>query len=204
MPEPDANPYAPPVADLELSPRETRGCWRQGRNLVVLRGFENELPSAICVRCGEPAQQIKQREFHWVPAWYWAAIIPMGLLWFSAADGLMVPFLYGVAGLLLKRSMSLPVGECREHRKRRLLWTASSMVLMTAGAALVFRLVHAWQGDKQLVAGLCLVAAAFCAFTRASYLLPVARRIDSEAGRFGGLSKAWLDQLPPFRKVPRT
>lgn len=172
------NPFAPPSARLEDV--STDRVWRDGKVLVAPLGAA--LPSR-CVKCGEPASEMKPRTYYWHhPALYLLVLCAL--------------LIYLLLAIILRRRAILTVGLCETHaRKRRngvlvgWLGTLAGIVMMVAGAAndycgvAVFGLIFFF---GTIVAGMFM----------ARVLYP--EHIDRTYARLKGCGEGFLATLPDF------
>lgn len=127
--DPDFNPYAAPSAKIGSKPVPPGfGLWREGDVLVMRK--EAELPDR-CVKCNAPADGYRlKRKLGWHhPAFY--LIILVALL------------LYVIVALCVRKTATVQVPLCEDHRSRRKrtillgwLFSLGGLAAMIAGIAL--------------------------------------------------------------------
>lgn len=184
----DFNPYAAPETD-ELrgsiaAASDVAGPWRQGRVLVMAK--TGELPPR-CVCCNAPATgRPLKRTLTWHPAW-WYLLLLFNLL------------VYLVVALIIRRTAIIRVGLCDRHRGRRRMWIALAWSLVLLAIALPMIASATGSTDPFVFFGLTplllLVAALIGIFgARVVY----AKRIDDHHAWIGGVSPAYLAELPSW------
>jgi hypothetical protein len=184
-PEAPFNPYAPPTAEVSYARMSgAGGCYRQGKLLIVPRGFEGSLPAGTCVKCGRPASTVKKRQMFWHhPALY--LIILAGLL------------LYVIVALIVRKKMVLNAGLCEQHVAKR-----RNMILAAWGAFLAGVAVPFISGFLKLkwsyapLACLLLILLSLVLACIASGMILRPKRIDDREGRFTGCDESFLSQFP--------
>ena len=172
------NPFAPPSASLEDASADR--VWRDGKVLVAPLGAE--LPPR-CVKCGEPATQMKKRTYYWHhPALY--------LIVFCAL------LIYLIVALIFRRRATLTVGLCPVHVKKRRIGILVGWLGALAG------IVLAVAGGSQdscgvMLAGLALFLGTIIAgLFMARVLYP--EHIDATYARMKGCGEGFLAELPDF------
>ena len=180
------NPYAPPMADLDNSPRlaEISDGWRDGDLLVVPKGAE--LPDH-CLKCNAPAQGYRfKRTLYWLhPTWF--------ILF------LMSPLIYILVYLIIRKKGKATAGLCVLHRKRRrrailLGWLTSLAGIPTAFAA---SFVPDPYQAVPIIAGLVLLFAGVIGGMIGSQVL-IPKRIDKQFIWLNKVSPDLLAEYPPW------
>lgn len=161
------NPYAPPMAELDNTPRlATAGDgWRDGSLLVVPKGAE--LPDR-CLKCNAPAQGYRfVRTLSWLsPVWI--------IL-------LLSPLLYIIVYLILRKRGRVAAGLCQRHRKLRGRAIVIGWLTAFAGIASILAsgAVPNQYAGIPIVAGIVLLLAGIIGERIGSQVL-VAKRINKE------------------------
>lgn len=171
------NPYAPPQSFLE-TPTGGNGCRREGKLLVVPAGAS--LPER-CVKCNAPAIMDKPRSFTWHSSG-WYLLILLALL------------VYVIVGMMVRKKVTLAIGLCEAHRKRRRIGQYSALGVMLFGVAAIFAGAQFDEPPYVALGILALLIAAVVAMSAGRFLSPA--RIDDVEARFRGCGKAFLDSLP--------
>lgn len=177
--EPPQNPFAPPRAQLGVGAGEG-SCWRDGQVLVTLR--DAELPPA-CVKCGQPAAELKRRTFYWHhPALYLIAICAL--------------LVYLVVAILVRRKATVTVGLCAEHRGRRLRGIGAGWGGALAGIALMVAGGYLDSCGVMAGGGAVFLGGIIAGMFLSRVLYP--ERIDRDFARLKGCGGAFLAMLPEF------
>jgi hypothetical protein len=165
------------------------GQWQDGNVLVTHKEaqFLN-----CCIKCGQPSDGIV-----WKKKYYWH----------HPAFALLVLvqiFLYVIVALIVRKSMTVHLYLCEEHRAKRnrsvmLAWLLSLSALggLIGGAIYAgnARSSDAWIGGViALVGFVLLIAALVVGFAFAPILKP--KKIDKEYAWFKGAGHEYLAQLP--------
>ena len=172
------NPFAPPSAPLEDA--STDRIWRDGKVLVAPLGAV--LPER-CVKCGEPATQVKKRTFYWHhPAIYLFALCNL--------------ILYAIIAIIVRRRVALTVGLCQAHARKRLTGILVGWLGALAGIV-VATLGGAEDSCGLMVAGFFLFLGTIIAgLFMARVLYP--EHIDKVYARMKGCGEGFLAELPDF------
>lgn len=172
------NPFAPPSAPLE--DRSTDRVWRDGKVLVAPK--DAALPP-LCVKCGEPASQMKKRVFFWHhPALY--LLVLCGLL------------LYLIVAIIARRRATLTVGLCPRHAGK---WR-NGMLLGWLGALAGIGVAVAGGANDScgiMALGLLLFLGTIIAGMFMARVLQV-EHIDRTYARLKGCGEGFLAGLPEF------
>ncbi|MDI9237954.1 hypothetical protein QLQ15_03425 [Lysobacter sp. LF1] len=157
-------------------------CWRDGNQLVVRPGCT--LPGR-CIKCNEPALQLKSRSFYWHhPALY--------------ALALLLP-LYAIVALFVRKKTPVTVGLCGRHRSQRRLSLAVGMVGSVIGLGMLFVAAADEVVPLALAGGAVIVASQLVAILGGRVL--VVTRIGENYTRFDGSSPDFLATLPTFYRT---
>ncbi len=181
-----SDPYAPPSADIGARPLSTNvgGIFRDGKALVIELDRGDALPDH-CVKCGEPAGGFRlHRKLQWHPRWVYLLFLFNVLF-------------YAVGAMATRKTMTVGIPLCEDHRGARKLRLWGSVAVMGFCALLC-------GGGMMLpddAAAITLLVACLVGFIALIVLLasqnPLrADRIDIEGGRFVGATDAFLDRLP--------
>lgn len=183
---PDINPYAPPATPLSQQPfgDALTGVVRDGKQLVVKRGHESQVPTSSCVKCGAASVKTVKKGY------YWHHPLVFALL-------LVSPVIYIIAAFIVRKTMRIECGLCDRHAQRRTRlilggWGCfvTSIVLAVAAASELSSPGLLWAGfGVLLLTGLILVVA-----VSRAVLLP--KKITSEFGCLSGAGEEYLAQLP--------
>ncbi len=115
-----ADPYAPPQANLELSPDHANLIRRQGKLIVVKRDVP--LPER-CVKCNRDAQGIRLSprlfHYHW---WLTLAVVVLLLLFWPLAL---------IVALVGRNSARVEFSLCSIHQRRRQVFAALALVFLS-------------------------------------------------------------------------
>lgn len=170
------NPYAPPVSGghRQAGP----GCYRSGKELVVLAGAE--LPHR-CVKCNAPATMDKPKTYAWHHPGYYLLL----LLWI---------IVYLIAAMIVMKKAKIAVGVCAMHRRRRLTFSVLAFGLVLLGLGLLFPAMESSGSALGVLSGISLIAAIFVA-NYGTRMLTVGR-VSREEARLKGCGEAFLDSLP--------
>ncbi len=182
------DPYEPPKTRLrEALSNEVGGdCWRDGRQLVVRPGCT--LPGR-CIKCNEPAQQLKQRSFYWHhPGLYVLALLNL--------------VIYAIVAAIVRKRTPVTVGLCGRHQARRRV----SLAVATAGSLLgTATLLLAFAQENYVVgavgAGAILVSLVSLVFGIVGSRVLVVARIGENYTRFDGAGVEFLQTLPAFYRT---
>lgn len=168
----------PPRPELHQVPAGA-SFWLEGKDLVIRQGAP-QLP-ASCVKCGQPAQNRITSKLYWHSPWLYLAILANLLI-------------YAVIALVVRKTITLEVPLCGEHRRQRtrLRWvTAGSLV---AAVALPVALAAIDQGALAVTAFVVFLLVATVFSMKARLLVP--RYIDTEIAKVRGPCDAFLGQFP--------
>jgi hypothetical protein len=154
--------------------------WRDGSVLVLKKGAA--LPDR-CVRCNAaaPGSGFK-KTFYWHPPALYLLVLP-GLL------------IYAIVALAVRKSVTVFVCLCPEHRRTRRWAIAGSSLLAILGAVFLFVAIEngaffGWSGLAMVLGG------AIWGSVGARGLTP--KRIDEQFARFSGACPELLQQLPSW------
>ena len=172
------NPFAPPSAPLEDA--STDHIWRDGKVLVAPLG--TALPER-CVKCGEPPAQMKRRTFYWHhPALYLLALLNL--------------ILYAIIAIIVRRRVTLTVGLCKAHARKRLYGILVGWLGALAGIVIAI-LGGAEDNCGTMVAGvLVFLGTIIAGLFMARVLYP--EHIDKVYARMKGCGEGFLAELPDF------
>lgn len=170
------NPYAPPQSLLETPTQHN--CSRDGKLLVVPAG--GSLPER-CVKCNAPATMDKPRKYAWHGAGWYLFI-------------LLAVLIYVIVGMMVQKKVTLAIGLCETHRKRRRIGRFIALLVMFAGIGAIFTGAQFEQPAYVALGILALLIAVIVAMWAGRFLSPA--RIDDAEARFRGCGKAFLDSLP--------
>jgi hypothetical protein len=159
------------------------GVYRDGKNLVVMRGAQLPL---ICIRCGQPPTGGQfRRKLYWHERWLFILLLP-GIIW------------YVIAALIVRKRMDLVVSLCEQH-KMRYQRTRQAAILMMIGGG-IFVIVSFFVSADYLIypmlACFVLLLAGFITWLVAGLFLQP-KFIDASLGVFSGPGEQFLAQLPP-------
>jgi hypothetical protein len=157
--------------------------YRDGKNLIVMRGAELPL---ICARCGHPATGgLLLKKFYWHERWLYLLLLP-GVIW------------YAIAALLVRKRMDLAIPLCVQHRHRYQLLRRAAISMMVGGGifVIVSFLVSADNLIYPMLACFALLLAGVITWLVAGLFL-VPKYIDAALGVFSGPGEQFLAQLPP-------
>ena len=174
------NPYAPPLAPLHRQPEG--GFWRNGKLLILKPG--SLLPER-CVKCNAPARTpIQPRKMFWHHPALYVLILP-GLL------------IYAIVALLVRKQISINIGLCPTHFKRRLY----GILLAWGGSILGFALTIFGMSCDSCGLGVLGVVLSLGAIVGGMLLsrtlYPVL--IKDDIAHFKGCGEPFLASLPEFR-----
>lgn len=175
------NPYAPPQA--QLSEATGKGCWRDGKILVMAR--ESALPHR-CIKCNAPAADgSKVRTVYWHhPAWY--LLVPLQII------------IYALVATIVRKKARITFSLCAEHRQRYWRGLAVGWIGTLAGIGVV---VYGASADPvwTMIEGCALlVVSPVLGIVWTRLLSP--QRIDEDYVRLRGCGKAFLDSLPDYSR----
>lgn len=159
------------------------GVYRDGKNLIVMRGAELPL---ICVRCGQPATGGRLlKKFYWHERWLYLLLLP-GVIW------------YAIAALIVRKRMDLGIPMCAQHRFRyqQLRLAAILMMIGSSIFVIVSFFVSADNLIYSMLAFFVLLLAGFITWLVAGLIL-TPKFIDAALGVFSGPGEQFLSQLPP-------
>ena len=185
----DFNPYAAPRSFAPVEAPLDEGLWQTGQLLLLRKG--TDLPDR-CVKCNAPADGRRlRRAFSWHhPAYFVLALA--GLL------------IYVIVAMIVRQSITLQVGVCREHLVRRRWGILIGWCSAMAGLALI---VLSWMPESPelfqlaLCTGLgLLVAGPIYGLWRSQIVW--ARKIDKEYAWVSGVCNEYLAQLPLIDMPP--
>lgn len=159
------------------------GVYRDGKNLIVMRGAQLPL---ICVRCGQAATDGQLRKkLYWHAPWLFILLLP-GVIW------------YAIAALIVRKRMDLDISLCEQH-KMRYQRTRQAAILMMIGGG-IFVIVSFFVSADYLIypmlACFALLLAGFITWLVAGLFLRP-KFIDASLGVFSGPGEQFLAQLPP-------
>lgn len=180
-----SNPYEPPTTRLReaLSAEVGGDCWRDGKQLVVRPGCT--LPGR-CIKCNEPAEQLKGRSFYWHhPGLYVVALLNL--------------LIYAIIAAFVRKRTRVTVGLCGRHQARR----RTSLAVATAGTVLGLALLFVAVAEESMVIGgigaVVTLASLVVGILGARVL--VVTRIGENYTRFDGASAEFLETLPSFYRA---
>lgn len=177
-----SNPFEPPKTRLReaLSAEVGGDCWRDGRQLVVRPGCT--LPER-CIKCNEPAQQLKGRSFYWHhPGLYVVALLNL--------------VIYAVVAAIVRKRTRVTVGLCARHQTRRRASLAVSAAGTLIGLAMLF-VAFANESVALGSVGSVVTLASLVVGIVGSRVL-VVTRIGENYTRFDGAAPEFLETLPSF------
>jgi hypothetical protein len=186
------NPYAAPMARLDVEASDFSGIWRDGKILIASRDAVFPLRCVKCNGVAEPRRESYRMRWHH-SAWY--------LLLF------VIPLvLYALVALKVTRWATVHVGLCRRHHRLR----AASRVVGWGGLAAIVVVLAVGIGFGSATAIgwslLALLPWALVSMALSPQLIAV--RIDEKTVRFRGCGREFLNSLPvyqhevPARHVP--
>ncbi len=159
------------------------GVYRDGNNLIVMRGAQLPL---ICIRCGQAATggQLR-RKLYWHAPWLFILLLP-GIVW------------YVIAALIVRKRMDLAVGLCDLHKLRYQRMRQAAILMMIGGG--IFVIVSFFVPADYLIypmlACFALLLAGFITWLVAGLFLRP-KFIDASLGVFSGPGEQFLAQIPP-------
>jgi hypothetical protein len=162
---------------------EAPGVYRDGKNLVVMRGAQLPL---ICVRCGQPATGgLLLRKLYWHERWIYLLLLP-GVIW------------YAIAALMVRKTMDLAIPLCAQHRFRYQQLRLAAIFMMIGGGIIVIVsfFVPADYLAYPIFAFMGLLLAGLITWLTAGVFLRP-KFIDTSLGVFSGPGEQFLAQLPP-------
>lgn len=174
--------YGYPPAPLGGNLMLGDGMWRDGLKLVVYcEGVE--LPDR-CVKCNAPANGFRlRRRMYWhSPGWYFLILIHL--------------FVYIIASLFIRKSATVYIGLCEEHRSKRRTMLITGWLLFAAGV-LGFILAGAVSDGTPAAIGAFLFLAGIIVLIIASRIVAPSK-IDDTYAWIKGVHRDFLLQLPQW------
>jgi len=159
------------------------GLYRDGKNLIVMRGAELPL---ICVRCGQPATGgLLRKKFYWHERWIYLLLLP-GVIW------------YVIAALFVRKRMDLGIPLCVQHRYRYQQLRRAAILMMVGSGVFVIAsfFVSADYLIYPMLACFVLLLAGFITWLVAGLFL-APKYMDAALGVFSGPGEQFLAQLAP-------
>ena len=178
----EINPYQPPLTDptAYLPPGQSQ-LHRSGNVLIIPRGSEKDMPTTLCIKCGEPSVKIVRKTFAWYSPWVYLAL-------------LVNIIVFAILAAVIGKKMSIPCGLCKRHARGRF----TGILLCTLGLlGGIGALIGGIATEEPMIGGagmVLLLAAIIVGITLTSLLRPV--RIDELRGQFKGLGDLFLSQFP--------
>lgn len=158
----------------------TAGVWREGAKLVMSK--DASLPDR-CVKCNVPTVGKLKRKLSWHhPAIY--LIILVALL------------IYFIVAMVLRKSATVELGLCDEHREKRRRNIMITWVLVILGFAGVVLSIAMNDGTYFGFGALALFAALIFGLVTLRVVTPV--KIDDRFVWLRGVNKEYLDELPQW------
>jgi hypothetical protein len=179
------NPYAAPAESSAFVPTAGEpggeGVWRDDGGLIVIAQGA-QLP-ARCVKCNRPSEgQGVKRKLYWhPPAWYLLILISL--------------LIYAIAALIIRKSITVFVGLCPEHRAKRRNAVIAVLALVVAGFTLLFAGAAVENGIVFVLTGLAMLLGAIIG-TIVGMRTLTPKRIDENYAHLRGASDAFLSSLP--------
>jgi hypothetical protein len=170
------------VTASNAAPAST-GVYRDGKNLVVMRGAQLPL---ICVCCGQaPAGGQLRRKLYWHAPWLFILLLP-GIIW------------YAIVAFIVRKRMDVGISLCEQH-KMRYQRMRLAVILMIIGAGIFVIASFFGSADYlvylMLACFVLLLAGAITWLVACVFLRP--KFIDESLGVFSGAGEQFLAQLPP-------
>lgn len=178
------NPFAPPESELgpsrNFSSELGAGQYREGSILVHRLGAE--FPDR-CVRCSAPAAGFRlKRRLYWHHPSVYAAL-------------LLGPVIYAITAAITRKTVTVEIGLCDEHRTKRARMMIGSVLLILAsmGSCLGF-------GDSfpPLIGLVLLGVFGGLIWLIIGERIITASHIDQYYVRIKGVGRSYLDRLPSF------
>ena len=159
--------------------------WRDGKFLVAAR--DTVLPDR-CVKCNRPARGIRMtKKLYWHPPAYYL-LVCAGLL------------LYAIVALIVRKTATLHLGICEEHKNKRRRSIAIAWSLV--GVAIVLFVVAASTNEGAFAgfAVLLILGAIIFGIVTTQLVAPV--KIDHQGVVWlKGIPPAYLEGLPAYRPI---
>jgi hypothetical protein len=158
-----------------------QGVWRDKSQMVVSKGAV--LPDR-CVKCNEPATGPK---FKKKLSWHHPAVY---ILIFIAL------LIYFVVAMVLRKSATVELGLCEEHRAkhRRNVYITWALILLGFGGFILAAMLD--DGNFVFIGFLLLIAGVIFAIVAVKIVSPA--RIDDKFAWLKGVNKDYLDMLPQW------
>ena len=174
------NRYAPPPSAFKSATTHSAHCWRDGKDLVLLR--DTPMPSR-CVKCNEPAEP-RKRALH--------------LYWHHPAIYLLILvalLIYLIVALIVRKKASVYPAVCAVHRRQRAIAIAIGWIGTLGG---FFTMVGTLSSDGpwSLLAFVAMIGSLIYGLAKGRIV--VAKRIDDQYVRMRGCGGEFLDSLPNF------
>jgi hypothetical protein len=180
------NPYASPQSSepLIVSAAGTQGVWRYARLLVVASGAEL---SDRCIKCNAPANGYRKKV---TLSWH-------SPLAFLALLGGLLPYI--IVAVILTRRVTVRVGVCQRHRRRRLLAILFGWLgcLTAIGLFVVGTLARSNAGAWAFIAGMLLLLFSLIGGLLGSRIV-TPKRIRDRLAWVKGVDPVYLGEFPEF------
>ena len=196
---PEFNPYEAPVS-TEVNPRSKGrrdvgpGLWSDG-NFLVARD-RAEFPDR-CVKCNESAEGLRlKRVMRWHPSGYYLLI-------------LLCTLAYAIVATVVSKTVTLEVGICPAHRRRRRKQIASAWLLGLGGVGLILLFGAVAGGPRGgpeenpglallILAGVVMILTGLILGVIASKFLTIERIDKDKIARIKGACPEFLETLPEY------
>lgn len=160
------------------------GVWRDKSQLIVSRGAE--LPDR-CVKCNAPAQAPKlKKKLSWHhPAIYLLILVAL--------------LIYFIVAMILRKTATVEIGLCEEHKSKHRRNIAVTWVLLGLGVLGFITALVVEESNFLLLGILLLLAGVIYGVAALRILTPA--KIDERFAWLKGANKDYLDELPQFPGV---
>jgi hypothetical protein len=159
--------------------------WRDGKFLVAAR--DTVLPDR-CVKCNRPARGIRMtKKLYWHPPAYYL-LVCAGLL------------LYAIVALIVRKTATLHLGICEEHKSKRRRSIAIAWSLVAVAILLLVVSATTNEGAFAGFSVLLILGAIIFGIVTTQLVAPV--KIDSQGVVWlKGVPPAYLEGLPAYRAI---
>jgi hypothetical protein len=159
--------------------------WRDGKFLVAAR--DTVLPDR-CVKCNRPARGLRMtKKLYWHPPAYYL-LVCAGLL------------LYAIVALIVRKTATLHLGICEEHRNKRRRSIAIAWSLVALAVVLFVVSASTNEGTFAGISVLLILGAIIFGIVTTQLVAPV--KIDHQGVVWlKGVPPAYLEGLPAYRAL---
>lgn len=120
----DFNPYQPPTTNI-IQTHPNGEYWAEGKFLVMPYTKEQRILPHRCIYCNKPIEELKKRIFYWHHPLFLLLIL-LNLL------------IYLIVALFIRKKVTLHIGICNEHKRKRLLKSLATLAVIFINIFLMF------------------------------------------------------------------